>query len=136
MLYIISYTGLEIGKGASRLPVKCVVPCQVKEPVAFSVEWLPLLSPIDEAPNATPYVRMVPLYNGEVPKGVLRIVESELFSGSLNYVVMANYKFVKKFEKTAAFIKVEDGHMLLQHVGGVFSIAQDQPESFPRRICK
>ena len=136
MLYIIFYTGLEIGKGATRLPVGGIVRCQVKEPAAFSVEWLPLLSPIDEAPNATPYVRMVPLYNGEVPNDVLRIVESELFSGSLNYVVMANNKFVKRFEKTAAVIKVEDGHMLLQHVGGVFSIAQDQPESMTRRFCK
>ena len=136
MLYIISYTGLKVGKGATRLPVGDIVRCQVKEPVAFSVEWLPLLRPIDEALNATPYVRMVPLENGIVPKDVLSIVENELLFGSLNYVVMANNRFVKGFEKTAAVIKVEDGHMLLQHVGGVFSIAQDQPESVPRRICK
>lgn len=135
-VYIISYTGLKIGKGASYLPIRDSVPCQVKEPAAFSVEWLPLLGPNDEAPNATPYVRMVPLENGEVPKDVLRIVENELHSGSLNYVVMANSKLVKRFERTAAVIKVEDGHMLLQHIGEVFSIAQDQPESVPRRICK
>lgn len=135
MLYIISYTGLKIGKGASCFPVGDIVPCQVKEPAAFSVEWLPLLGPI-EAPNATSYVRMVPLYNGEVPKDVLHIVEDELFSGSLNYVVMAKNKLVKRFERTAAVIKVEDGQMLLQHVGAVFSIAQDQPEAVTRRICK
>lgn len=136
MLYIIAYTGLKIGKGASHLPVRDIVPCQVKEPAAFSVEWLPLIGPIDKAPNATSYVRMVPLYNGEVHKDVLCIVEKELSSGSLNYVVIANNKLVKRFERTAAVIKVEDGHILWQHVGGVFSIAQDQPESVPRRICK
>lgn len=136
-MYFIPCTGLKIGKGPSHLPVGGIVPCYIKECAAFSVEWLPLLGPKDEkAPNQAPYVRVVLLNRGEVNKDMLQMLQNELHVGSLNYVVMVNSKSVKRFESTAAIVKVEHGPGLLQCIGGLFSVAQDQPESVPRRICK
>ena len=114
------------------MPVGQSVPCQVKECVGLSGNWLPLLGAMDEAPNQTSYVRVVPLNNGEVNKDVLHVVQNELHSGRLNYVVMVHNKFVKAFESTAAVVRVEDRQILLQCVGELFPIAQDQPENVSR----
>lgn len=135
-----SYTELKVGIGASIVPEGQSIPCEVKEHAGMYVNWLPLLGPTDEVRNQVPYVRVVPLNNGEVDKDVLHTVQEELRSGSLSYVVMVNNKqttvHVKHFETSAAVVKLEDAQTLLQCVGKLTPVAQDQPESVPHRICK
>ena len=91
---------------------------------------------MDEVPNQDPYVRVVPLNNGEVNKELLPIVLNELHSGSLNYVVMVNNKPVKGFETTAAVVKQQDGQTLFECVGGLIPIAQRQSETVSQRLSK
>lgn len=127
---------LKVGRRASHESVGPSVPCEVEEYAALSVEWLPLLGPTDEVPSQAPYVRVVPLNSGEVNKDLLPIVQEEIHSGSLNYVVMVNNKPVKGFGSTAAVVKIQDGQMLLQCVGELVPSAQRQPASVPQRVCK
>lgn len=138
--FILSYTELQVGIGASIVPVEQSIPCEIKDHAGLYVNWLPLLGPTDELRNQVPYVRVVPLNNGEVDKDVLHVVQEELHSGSLSYVVMVNSKqttvHVKHFETSAAIVKLEDAQILLQCVHELTPFAQDQPASVSRRICK